>query len=69
MFAFSHFEGPLPESFSDFKKSVCDLFPSVYDTQLLARSDVLKLKSDSGEALRNQGSKSQSLVLRNFWVV
>jgi len=49
MFAFSHFEGPLPESFSDFKKSVCDLFPSVYDTQLLARSDVLKLKSDSGE--------------------
>ena len=49
MFAFSHFEASLPESFADFKQAVCELFPTVYDTQLLARSDLFKLKTGSGE--------------------
>ena len=48
MFAYSHFEGSLPESFADFKKVVGELFPTVYDTQLLARSDFFKLKPNAG---------------------
>mmetsp|Transcript_62751 Transcript_62751/g.147140 ORF Transcript_62751/g.147140 Transcript_62751/m.147140 type:complete len:542 (+) Transcript_62751:68-1693(+) len=47
MFAFSHFEGPLADSFREFKHALCGLFPTVYDTQLLARSDLFKTKPNS----------------------
>ena len=51
MFAFSHFEGRLPEAFADFKKAVCGLFPTVYDTQLLAKSDLFRLRKGAEEGL------------------
>ncbi|CAJ1387271.1 unnamed protein product [Effrenium voratum] len=45
LFALSHFEGPLPDSYDEFKASVRDLFPTLFDTQLLAKSRLLKPKN------------------------
>lgn len=44
LFALSHFQGPLPESYSEFKELVQDLCPLLFDTQLLAKSEPFKYK-------------------------
>lgn len=44
LFALSHFHGPLPEAYSELKELVQDLFPLLFDTQLLAKSGPFKYK-------------------------
>jgi len=46
LFAMSHFEAPLPESFAEFKELLQSLFPVILDTQFLAKSEPFKYASE-----------------------
>jgi len=50
LFALSKFEGPLPESYTDFKALVKELFPVMFDTQMLAKSEPFKFLPQVGDA-------------------
>eukprot|EP00930_Biecheleria_cincta_P054952 TRINITY_DN41328_c0_g1_i1.p1 TRINITY_DN41328_c0_g1~~TRINITY_DN41328_c0_g1_i1.p1 ORF type:complete len:605 (+),score=133.46 TRINITY_DN41328_c0_g1_i1:63-1817(+) len=50
LFALSHFQGLLPESYSKFKELVQDLFPLLFDTQLLVKSEPFKYKPQPKDA-------------------
>ena len=62
LFALSHFHGPLPRSYPKLKEIVYGLFPSLFDTQFLASSDVFKFApQDAGPGSPRQyrfGSKA-----------
>ncbi|CAE8640375.1 unnamed protein product [Polarella glacialis] len=42
LFALSHFEGPLPESYTKYNELYQSLFPVLYDTQLLSKREPFK---------------------------
>ena len=48
LFAFSHFER-LPERYQEFKDLTKDLFPTVFDTQLLAKSHLFRSKTSTAD--------------------
>lgn len=50
LFALSHFQGPLPESYSKFKELVQSLFPMIFDTQLLVKTEPFKYKPQPKDA-------------------
>jgi hypothetical protein len=49
-FAMSHFEAPLPESLTEYKESLQSLFPIIFDTQFLAKSETFKYVPVVGNA-------------------
>ena len=49
LFALAHFEG-LPESYQEFKDLSHQFFPSIFDTQVLAKSDLFRMKPGKEEA-------------------
>lgn len=49
LFLLSHCEGQLPESYADYKELVHRLFPLLFDTQFLAKSEPFKYKSLSAD--------------------
>jgi len=55
LFALSHFEGLLPESFVKFQELVRDLFPSLFCTQFLVKSEPFKFLPRAEDA--DPGSK------------
>lgn len=65
LFALSHFEG-LPETYQDFKDQSHQLFPSVFDTQVLAKSKLFRTKAKKdGE----QTSRFSSFALGQVYKV
>lgn len=65
LFAISHFEGPLPESYEEYKKLFAALFPSLFDTKLLATSEPFKFVPGSDKVHRF-GSTALSEVYKVF---
>lgn len=57
LFAMSHFEGQLPESFAKFQEQVHDLFPFLFCTQFLVKSEPFKFLPQAKDA--EAGSKRQ----------
>lgn len=58
LFALSHFESSLPESYAEYKALVQGLFPSVFDTQFLAKSEPFKFLPQDADA--EPGSKREN---------
>ena len=58
LFALSHFEG-LPEPYQDFKDLSHELFPAVFDTQVVAKSNLFRMKAQKdGEPGNGEQSKT-----------
>jgi len=62
LFAFSHFEGRLPESYAKYKELVQSHFPVIFDTQLLAKKEPFKfLPASDADAKREHRFGSHAL--------
>merc|ERR1712083_965367 len=71
LFALSHFESPLPESYQDFKQLAHGLFPLMFDTQFLVKSDpfrFLPLATDAAPGAKRQ-HRFGSMALGNVYNV
>lgn len=74
LFAFSHFEG-LPESYEEFKELSRQFFPSFFDTQVLAKSHLFRMKPqnvDRGQEEQTEQTKTarfSSLALGQVYKV
>ncbi|CAK8992858.1 Poly(A)-specific ribonuclease PARN (Deadenylating nuclease) (Deadenylation nuclease) (Polyadenylate-specific ribonuclease) (parn-A) [Durusdinium trenchii] len=75
LFALSHFE-KLPENYEEFKELSHTLFPTVFDTQLLAKSNLFRMKPTrtalepkDGEPLEQVGPRFSSFALGQVYKV
>jgi len=59
LFALTHFEAPLPESYDEFKDVVQGLFPTLLDTQFLAKSEPFKYAPQTQEDTEAGAEKKQ----------
>ena len=71
LFAFSHFEGPLPESYAEYKRAFHTLFPIMFDTQLLIQRDPFRFVPLSADAAHDapRDSRFGSKALGNVYKV